>query len=58
MNINLKYSKNLLNDYRKLSNGRKTYIEGRAESAFGPHQKRTSWMKVKSYLFRKYRNRK
>ena len=28
--INLKYSKNVVNDYEKLSNGRKNYIMKRA----------------------------
>ena len=31
MNINLKYSNNVESDYKKLSNGRKVYIQKRAD---------------------------
>ena len=31
MNINLKYSNNVESDYKKLSNGRKSYIQKRAK---------------------------
>ena len=45
MNINLKYSNNVESDYKKLSNGRKSYIIGRADK---------NKLSVADYLTKKY----
>ena len=43
--MNLKYSKDVINDYEKLSNGRKAYIEKRAKK---------NGVSVSKYLLDKY----
>ena len=45
MNINLKYSNNVEGDYKKLSNGRKSYIKNRADK---------NKVSVSDYLNKKY----
>ena len=48
MNINLKYSNNIESDYKKLSNGRKSYIQSRADK---------NKLSVGDYLNKKYGGR-
>jgi hypothetical protein len=45
MSINLKYSSNVESDYKKLSNGRKVYIQKRAD---------VKDLSLKDYLNKKY----